>query len=54
MIQVKDLKILYKELALDIAFFIYKLALYYNVKRSIKPTLKKGDRIYLLQKNIKI
>ena len=26
--------------------------LYYNTGRSIGPTLKKGDRVYLLRKNI--
>ena len=31
-----------------------RLALYYNARRSIEPTLKKGDKVYLLRKNIKI
>ena len=30
-----------------------RLASYYNARRSIEPTLKKGDKVYLLRKNIK-
>jgi hypothetical protein len=53
MIQVDNIKSLHKELASDIAFLAYRSASYYNAKRSIEPTLKKGDRVYLLQKNVK-
>ena len=28
--------------------------MYYNCKYSIRPMLNKGDRVYLLRKNIKI
>ena len=26
--------------------------MYYNKKHSVGPTLKKGDKVYLLQKNV--
>ena len=39
---------------LDIAFIILQLAKYYNKKRSIELTLKEGDKVYLLYKNVKI
>ena len=46
------MKILYKELASDILFLSQKSALDYNGKRSIELTLKEGDKVYLLRKNI--
>jgi hypothetical protein len=51
-LQVLDLKVLYKELAADLVFFIKKTASYYNKYYNIKPTLKKRDKIYLIQRNI--
>ena len=48
-----QLKTLHEELAADINFISQKSAIYYNSKRSIGPTLKKGDKVYLLRRNIK-
>jgi uncharacterized Zn ribbon protein len=45
---------LYQELLRDIKFITMKSLIYYNKKRSKGSSLKKGDSIYLLQKNIKI
>jgi hypothetical protein len=47
-IQVLDLKIFYKELAVDLVFFTKKVISYYNKYRSIKPILKEKDKIYLI------
>jgi hypothetical protein len=52
-LKVKELKTLHKELATDIKFIAQCSAMYYNQKYSIGPTLKEGDRVYLLRKNIK-
>jgi hypothetical protein len=46
--QVLDLKVFYKELAADLVFFTKRIVLYYNKYRSIEPTLKKRDKIYLI------
>jgi hypothetical protein len=46
------LKIFYEELAADLIFFTKKAVSYYNIYRNIKPTLKKRDKIYLIQRNI--
>jgi hypothetical protein len=48
------LKAFHKELAVDLAFFTKKTMSYYDKYRNIKPTLKKGDKIYLIQQNIQI
>jgi hypothetical protein len=47
-----EVKELHKELASDIQFIAQKSAIYYDKKRSVGPTLKEGDRVYLLRKNI--
>ena len=52
-IEVENLKALHEQLATDIEFIGMRTAEYYNRKRSTEPTLKKGDRVYLLRKNIK-
>src|SRR5271163_3430969 len=52
-VKVKELKTLYKELSLDIEFIAARSVIYYDKKHSIGPTLKEGDKVYLLQKNIK-
>lgn len=52
-VQVGQLKSLHQELVEDIKFMNQRAASYYNAKRSMEPTLKKGDRVYLLRKNIK-
>jgi hypothetical protein len=51
-LQVLDLKILYKELAIDLVFFTKKIISYYDRYCNIKPTLKKKDKVYLIQRNI--
>ena len=43
---------LHKELLADILFIAQRLAIYYNSKRSVGLTLKEGDKVYLLRKNI--
>jgi hypothetical protein len=48
------LKVFYKELAADLVFFIKKTAFYYNRHCNIEPTLKKRNKIYLIQRNIQI
>jgi hypothetical protein len=52
--QVLDLKVFHKELAADLVFFTKKAISYYNRYRSIKPMLKKKDKVYLIQRNIQI
>ena len=51
-IKVDELKDLHKELAADILFLSQRSAIYYNSKRGMGPTLKEGDKVYLLRKNI--
>jgi hypothetical protein len=51
-VRVDELKTLHEELASDIKFFAQRAAIYYNKKRSVEPELKKGDRVYLLRKNV--
>jgi hypothetical protein len=51
-LQVSDLKALHEELATDLAFFTKKAASYYNEHRSMEPTLKEGDKVYLIRRNI--
>jgi hypothetical protein len=53
-LQVVDLKVFYKELVVDLVFFTKRVVLYYDKYYSIKPTLKKRDKIYLIQRNIQI
>jgi hypothetical protein len=48
----EDLRNLHEQLSLDIKFIAQRTAYYYNTKYSMKPTLKKGDKIYLLRRNI--
>jgi hypothetical protein len=47
------MKNLHKELSQDIKFIINKSLIYYNRKRLKGSTLRRGDLVYLLQKNIK-
>jgi hypothetical protein len=51
-LQVLDLRVFYKKLAADLVFFIKRAASYYNKHYNIEPTLKKKDKIYLIQQNI--
>jgi hypothetical protein len=53
-LQVLDLKIFYEELTADLVFFAKKATLYYDRYRSIEPILKKGDKVYLIRRNIQI
>jgi hypothetical protein len=46
------LKVLHEELAADLAFFMKKVILYYDIYCNIEPILKKRDKIYLIQRNI--
>jgi hypothetical protein len=50
--KVEDLRNLYEQLSLDIKFIAQRIAHYYNTKRSMEPTLKKRDKVYLLRQNI--
>jgi hypothetical protein len=47
-----ELKVFHEKLAADLVFFIRKVVSYYNKYYNIKPTLKKRDKIYLIQRNI--
>jgi len=51
-VQVEQLKDLQEQLALDLRFISSRTAAYYNTKRSMEPTLKEGDKVYLLRRNI--
>jgi hypothetical protein len=46
------LKIFYKELAVDLVFFTKRIVSYYDIYYNIEPTLKKRNKIYLIQRNI--
>lgn len=48
------LKGFYEQLSCNISFNNLRIVEYANKKRNIRPTLKKGDKIYFLQKNIRI
>ena len=52
-IQVDRLKDLHKMLQRDIKFASERSAVYHNKKRDRGPTLKEGDKVYLLRHNIK-
>jgi hypothetical protein len=47
-----ELKVFHKELAVDLVFFIKKAISYYNIYYNIELTLKKKDKVYLIQRNI--
>jgi hypothetical protein len=53
-LQVLDLKVFHEKLAVDLVFFTKKTISYYNGYHSIKPILKEGNKIYLIQRNIQI
>jgi len=52
-IQVSRIKELHSQLASDLQFVAERNAHYYNKKHSQEPTLKEGDKVYLVRKNIK-
>ena len=51
-LKVQELKELHDELSSDIQFIAARSAMYYNKKRSVGPSLKEGDKVYLLRKNV--
>ena len=52
-ITVNNTKILYKKLWNDIEFLSHQLVFYHNQHHAEALTLKKRNKVYLLQKNIK-
>ena len=48
-----NLKKLHQELHKELTFIQQRMAAYANKKRSEGPTLKEGDKVYLLRRNIK-
>jgi hypothetical protein len=51
-LQVLDLKAFHKKLAADLVFFTKRIVSYYDGYCSIEPTFKKGDKVYLVRRNI--
>jgi hypothetical protein len=51
-LQVLDLKLFYKELAIDLVFFTKRIVLYYNKYYNIELIFKEKDKVYLIQQNI--
>jgi hypothetical protein len=51
-LQVLDLKTLHEELAADLVFFTKRIVSYYDIYCNIEPTLKKKNKVYLIQQNI--
>jgi hypothetical protein len=51
-LQVTELKVLHKELAVDLVLFTKRIALYYDGYRNIELILKEKDKVYLIQRNI--
>jgi Chromo (CHRromatin Organisation MOdifier) domain len=51
-LKTSELKDLQEQLALDIKWISLRTAAYYNKGRSMEPTLKEGDKVYLLRRNI--
>jgi hypothetical protein len=47
-LQVLDLRIFYKKLAIDLVFFTKRIISYYNKYRNIEPILKEKNKIYLI------
>ena len=48
------IKALQQETQMDVDFINERMAFYYNQRHGKEPELKKGDKVYLLQKNIQI
>jgi hypothetical protein len=46
------LKVFHEKLAIDLVFFTKRIVSYYDEYYSIEPTLKQGDKVYLIQRNI--
>jgi hypothetical protein len=51
-LQVLDLKVFHEELVVDLVFFTKRIASYYDGYYNIEPTLKKRNKVYLIQRNI--
>ena len=51
-VTVDKIRDLHKELAEELQFVAERNAHYYNQRRSQEPTLKEGDKVYLVRKNI--
>jgi len=51
-LNVEKLKILHKQVQADLNFINQRTAYYYNAHHEKEPNLKKGDRVYLLRRNI--
>jgi transposase InsO family protein len=49
----QKLMALHKQLSLDIKFLNERMAYYANKRRSQEPSFKKGDKVYLIRKNLK-
>jgi hypothetical protein len=47
-LQILDLKVFHKELAVDLVFFTKRIISYYNKYYNIEPILKKKDKVYLI------
>ena len=52
-IQVENISKLHLQMSRDIEFFSHRMALYYNGKRQMGPDFEKGEKVYLLRRNIK-
>jgi hypothetical protein len=48
------LKVFHEELAADLVFFTKRVVSYYDTYYNIEPTLKKRNKVYLIQRNIQI
>jgi len=51
--RIKELQNLHQGLRMDLMFYRFNMARYANKKRIEGPILKKGDKVYLLRRNIK-
>ena len=51
-LNVEKLKILHKQVQADLDFINQHTVYYYNAHHGKEPNLKKGDRVYLLRRNI--
>jgi len=47
-----SIKQLHRQMNLDIKFINKRIAAYYNKRHRMEPDLKKGEKVYLLRKNI--
>jgi len=52
-VQVEKIDKLHLQMSRDIEFFSHRMALYSNGKRQMGPDFKKGEKVYLLRRNIK-